>query len=1093
MLIKRSLLITLIAIILGSPGIMRAQTETTYTNPVSMMSLPDPTLVRGLDGAFYLFATEDTRNVPIMKSMNLVDWTQIGTAFSNEYRPNFVTNGGIWAPDISYINGKYVLFYSMSTWGGEWQCGIGRAVADYPSGPYTDLGKLFISSEIGVQNSIDPFYIEDNGIKYLIWGSFRGIYAIELTDDGLNRKPRQGIPKKVLGTAFEGVYIHKRGNYYYAFASIGSCCEGANSTYTTVVGRSESLLGPYVDKSGRSMLDNNYEVVIGRSSRFVGTGHNSEIITDDLGQDWMLYHGVDTSNPGGRKLLLDKIQWDEAGWPFVTGNMPSRSSDKPFFLPQSNKNLPGFQKLRGRILSSPPEDDYRTHAYNAFDTNEGTNFKSRDLNGWVGLDLKEKHVIRKVRVFPRADRTWRLNGSIIQGANDENFTSPVNLFTIPHAPEAGYYTTYDINSTEEFQYVRIISPTQNCNLAELEFYTDSTSQVIEYPQLTNIPTIYLETNGAFNFVDKSEYVVSNVIVSKDGTVQTYPASVRGRGNSTWEFMEKKPFRIKFDSKQQFLGLPANAKSWTLIACAVDKTLLRNSLAFEMSRFMNFEFTASNVMVDVVLDGFYYGTFMASDHIEVDPKRINIVEMKPSDVALPNLSGGYHLEIDAYAEQEPVYFRTKSNIPITIKSPKDDEIVPVQKEWIANHINKLEDLLFSDPELAFEKYIDVESAVKYYLHSELTGNCDSYWCIPCFKKRDDDKLYFGPVWDYDQAFLTNERVPLNVATLDTQHGVAQSWFRAMMNTATAQNVLKQLWKKVKDEGLKEQLIQYLEENSNRIYQSQELNYERWRSIDKKVHFEDKLFLTYNEYIDFVKNYIENRFTWFEEKYMFEKKDILQASTPGNPLKTWKYTTATPPSDWSKTNFDDSSWLTGEAPFGTFMNLQNTLWTSDQIYIRTTFYVNKEDIEDLNRAFFYILHDEDCWVYLNDQLALKLGGYITSYQPFEFNKSLLKEGWNTLAVKCVQTGGGQLIDVGIYGTLNPPTNIDIQKEKTKYTYFVHESTLNIRQVEGGKMIKLYSIDGKLINEIKSTGGDIQFLLPSRGVYLVRLPDESIKIIN
>ncbi len=305
-------------------------TSDTYYNPVVSYSLPDPTIIKATDGYFYLYATEDTRNTPIHKSKNLVDWTMLGTAFTDATRPTFEPNGGLWAPDINYINGKYVLYYSMSVWGGEWSCGIGAAVADKPEGPFTDKGKLFRSDEIGVQNSIDQFYIEEDGKKYLFWGSFRGIYAVELADDGLSVK--QGAEKKqIAGTAFEGTYIYKRDGYYYLFASIGTCCEGVNSTYQLVVGRSQSLFGPYVDKSGKDMLDNGYSLVIGSNDRFVGNGHCSEIVQDDKGNDWVLYHGVDKQNPSGRVLLLSQIKWDNEGWPFVEGSAPALSAKKPEF------------------------------------------------------------------------------------------------------------------------------------------------------------------------------------------------------------------------------------------------------------------------------------------------------------------------------------------------------------------------------------------------------------------------------------------------------------------------------------------------------------------------------------------------------------------------------------------------------------------------------------------------------------------------------------------------------------------------------------------------------------------------------------------
>ena len=300
-----------------------------YSNPVIDYSLPDPSIIKGEDGYFYLYATEDIRNLPIHRSKDLVNWEFLGTAFTDENRPDFEPNGGIWAPDINKIGDKYVLYYSMSVWGGEWTCGIGCAVSDRPEGPFKDCGMMFRSNGIKVQNSIDPFYIEDNGHKYLFWGSFRGIYAIELSEDGLSLKSGSS-PVQIAGTAYEGTYIHKRGGYYYMFASIGSCCEGLKSTYTTVVGRSTSLFGPYLDKKGQSMMDNHHEILIHKNDSFVGTGHNSEIVSDNAGTDWLFYHAVSVANPDGRVLMLDKIDWID-GWPSVEGNSPSVKSEKPRF------------------------------------------------------------------------------------------------------------------------------------------------------------------------------------------------------------------------------------------------------------------------------------------------------------------------------------------------------------------------------------------------------------------------------------------------------------------------------------------------------------------------------------------------------------------------------------------------------------------------------------------------------------------------------------------------------------------------------------------------------------------------------------------
>ena len=298
-----------------------------YYNPVMNCNLPDPTIIRGDDGCFYLYATESIRNVPILRSRNLVDWELIGTAFTDATRPTFEPKGRVWAPDINRIGDKYVLYYSMSRWGGEWTCGIGVAVADRPEGPFEDRGKLFRSNEIGIQNCIDPFYIEDGGKKYLFWGSFHGLYGAELAADGLSLDP-DAKPVQIAGDAYEATYIHKRGRYYYLFASTGRCCEGLKSTYETVVGRSENLFGPYADRQGRPMLENNHEILIHANTEFVGPGHNSGIVTDDKGCDWILYHAVSRADPRGRVLMTDRVDW-VGDWPHVDGSSPSLRAKVP--------------------------------------------------------------------------------------------------------------------------------------------------------------------------------------------------------------------------------------------------------------------------------------------------------------------------------------------------------------------------------------------------------------------------------------------------------------------------------------------------------------------------------------------------------------------------------------------------------------------------------------------------------------------------------------------------------------------------------------------------------------------------------------------
>lgn len=132
--------------------------------------------------------------------------------------------------------------------------------------------------------------------------------------------------------AYEGSYILKRGDYYYLFCSTGTCCDGANSTYQTVVCRSTNLFGPYLNKAGEDMNDNKHEVLIHRNDAFLGTGHNAEIVQDDEGKDWIIYHAYRTADPSlGRVVLLDRVYWDDNDWPYLVGDGPVVKAEAPTF------------------------------------------------------------------------------------------------------------------------------------------------------------------------------------------------------------------------------------------------------------------------------------------------------------------------------------------------------------------------------------------------------------------------------------------------------------------------------------------------------------------------------------------------------------------------------------------------------------------------------------------------------------------------------------------------------------------------------------------------------------------------------------------
>ena len=310
----------------------------TYTNPViTFSSAADPTVIRTED-SFYLYATQtDKYWVPIYFSKDLVNWEFKRTAFRNATKPQIPGGGAFWAPEIRHINGKYVLYFSWAKWGDGDASYTAVATSDSPLGDFVNSKELLTKEDFG-SNCIDQFYYEEDNKKYMFVGSFNGIYVTELTDDGLSVKRNEnGTPtlkKQVCGKAFEGTNIYKKNGYYYLFASINNCCDGERSRYKVVVGRSQDLLGPYLDKSGKDMINNAWELVLeGDGQKFFGPGHNSIIVQDDAGTDWMIYHSYVKENGevGGRLGMLDRVLWTEDGWPYIKNCVPSTSDFLPVF------------------------------------------------------------------------------------------------------------------------------------------------------------------------------------------------------------------------------------------------------------------------------------------------------------------------------------------------------------------------------------------------------------------------------------------------------------------------------------------------------------------------------------------------------------------------------------------------------------------------------------------------------------------------------------------------------------------------------------------------------------------------------------------
>ena len=517
---------------------------------------------------------------------------------------------------------------------------------------------------------------------------------------------------------------------------------------------------------------------------------------------------------------------------------------------------------------------------NVFDGKLSTFFSSYERSGtWVGLDLSDRYVITKIAYAPRKDMPQRLVLGIFEGANNPDFSDAVPLFMITEAPKTKKLIEQEINCSRGFRYVRYVGPNDvRCNIAEIEFYGyKSAGNNSYFPQLTNLPTITISTVNAEAIVSREHYLSGFISIIDNGVIYSDLLEIRGRGHNSWTYA-KKPYRIKLRNKTSLLGLPAMERKWTLIANYGDKTLMRNLLAFDLSKKLDMTYTPAGKPVDVILNGEYKGTYNLCDQIEIAPDRIDIQSIASKDVALPDLSGGYLIEVDAYAtqEEEGWFISALRNTPVRIRNLDTDNLLPHQYFYIRDHYNKMEATVFAsnykNPVDGFRQYIDTESFLRHFLIGEITGDTDTYWSVYMYKERNSDIFKFGPVWDIDLGYENDRRTyPINSKTgWIYEFGNAANGFGGLVTRLLSDeelfSQLRLMYAGYRNSEIltKESLLKVVDNYALMLDQSQQLNFMRWNILNRSVHLNPIVHGSYEAEVLHVKNYISDRIDWLDKK-------------------------------------------------------------------------------------------------------------------------------------------------------------------------------------------------------------------------------------
>lgn len=280
------------------------------------------------DGTYYIFSTGS--RIPLICSKDKISWEHCGRVFTRnpawtrEVNPNLVD---IWAPDISFFNNKWHLYYAVSTFGTQ-NSAIGLATnltldPESPDYEWLDQGEVLRSRPGDPWNAIDAnLVLDEKGEPWLAWGSFwSGIWMGQI-DSATGKLAAENsnyyqLADRSAGSdntpAIEAPFIIQRDGKWYLFVSFDQCCQGISSTYNVRVGRSDTLTGPYMDRDGIPMNEGGGTLILSEYGQWKGPGHNGMLVEDGI--FWIVYHAYDAKQIGIPKLRIESISWDADGWP----------------------------------------------------------------------------------------------------------------------------------------------------------------------------------------------------------------------------------------------------------------------------------------------------------------------------------------------------------------------------------------------------------------------------------------------------------------------------------------------------------------------------------------------------------------------------------------------------------------------------------------------------------------------------------------------------------------------------------------------------------------------------------------------------------
>ena len=433
-----------------------------------------------------------------------------------------------------------------------------------------------------------------------------------------------------------------------------------------------------------------------------------------------------------------------------------------------------------------------------------------------------------------------------------------------------------------------------CETNDLEPFVEPGDNAGSENPITNpapqpLPQVVLNTFG-LEIVDDPK-IPASMTLSENGVVNfSGKIGIEIRGSSSQMF-PKKQFGLElWDDAQQgidasLLGIPEE-EDWILYAPYSDKSLIRNVLMYDLSRSIG-RYASRTRFVEVSINGAYNGVYVLMEKLKRDVNRIDLNKLKPDEVSGEDLTGGYILKIDKeyYTPDNSFnsYFAPNDavagqQIYFVYDTPKPEEIMPAQREYISNYVRSFEEALagenFTDPETGYANYIDTSSFIDFFLLNELSNNVDGFRISTWLTKDKNEKLNMGPVWDFNLAFGNADYCGGGLTTVWTHQFNSRCsedwwqipfWWERLLEDPAYVTQLKSRWQELRGGPLQtaaiiDQIDGYVEELT--LGGAINANFQRWPVLGEYVWPNNYVGPTHASEIEYLKDWIRARLNWMD---------------------------------------------------------------------------------------------------------------------------------------------------------------------------------------------------------------------------------------